>query len=114
MKSLYFLCAEIQQLLSEAQHRWLRPAEICEILRNYQTFRISSEPPNRPPSMNFFIIIFYTFMQSCLYYNSGMVKYLIIFFSDKIHLRGLELRATYTHSSTKPVELAASQCDRVW
>ncbi|PON81899.1 Notch [Trema orientale] len=46
---------DIQQLLSEAQHRWLRPAEICEILRNYQTFRISSEPPNRPPSGSLFL-----------------------------------------------------------
>ncbi|KAF4374823.1 hypothetical protein G4B88_031026 [Cannabis sativa] len=41
---------DIQQLLSEAQHRWLRPAEICEILRNHQTFRISPEPPSRPPN----------------------------------------------------------------
>lgn len=51
----FFLCelVDIQQLLSEAQHRWLRPAEICEILRNYQKFHIASEPPNRPPSMFF-------------------------------------------------------------
>ncbi|XP_062077108.1 calmodulin-binding transcription activator 1 isoform X2 [Humulus lupulus] len=46
---------DIQLLLSEAQHRWLRPAEICEILRNHQTFRISSEPPNRPPSGSLFL-----------------------------------------------------------
>ncbi|KAF2572663.1 hypothetical protein F2Q70_00000566, partial [Brassica cretica] len=45
----------IQQLLSEAQHRWLRPAEICEILRNYQKFHIASEPPNRPPSGSLFL-----------------------------------------------------------
>ncbi|CDP01461.1 unnamed protein product [Coffea canephora] len=42
---------DIEQILVEAQHRWLRPAEICEILRNYQKFRIAPEPPNRPPSM---------------------------------------------------------------
>ncbi|CAA6658826.1 unnamed protein product [Spirodela intermedia] len=31
----------IEQILVEAQHRWLRPAEICEILRNYRNFRIA-------------------------------------------------------------------------
>lgn len=45
------LNADIEQILLEAQHRWLRPAEICEILKNYQKFRIAPEPPNRPPSM---------------------------------------------------------------
>ncbi|KAJ0010681.1 hypothetical protein Pint_32937 [Pistacia integerrima] len=44
-------CPDIQQLQMEAQHRWLRPAEISEILWNYQKFQISSEPPNRPSSM---------------------------------------------------------------
>ncbi|KAK4743251.1 hypothetical protein SAY87_001252 [Trapa incisa] len=46
---------DIQQLQVEAQHRWLRPAEICEILRNYHKFQISSEPPNRPPSGSLFL-----------------------------------------------------------
>ncbi|XP_015574793.1 calmodulin-binding transcription activator 2 [Ricinus communis] len=46
---------DIQQLFLEAQHRWLRPAEICEILRNYQKFHISSEPPSRPPSGSLFL-----------------------------------------------------------
>ncbi|VVB17973.1 unnamed protein product [Arabis nemorensis] len=46
---------DIEQLLSEAQHRWLRPAEICEILRNHQKFHIASEPPNRPPSGSLFL-----------------------------------------------------------
>lgn len=44
-------CADMEQLLSEAQHRWLRPAEICEILQNYQKFHIASESPSRPASM---------------------------------------------------------------
>lgn len=43
--------ADIEQILLEAQNRWLRPAEICEILRNYNKFRISPEPAHRPPSM---------------------------------------------------------------
>ncbi|KAL2343802.1 hypothetical protein Fmac_005087 [Flemingia macrophylla] len=46
---------DIQQLQLEAQHRWLRPAEICEILRNYQMFQITPEPPNRPPSGSLFL-----------------------------------------------------------
>lgn len=40
----------MQQLQFEAQHRWLRPAEICEILCNYRMFHITSEPHIRPPS----------------------------------------------------------------
>lgn len=44
------LYADIKQILSEAQHRWLRPAEICEILRNYQKFFITPEPPHKPVS----------------------------------------------------------------
>ncbi|CAH9095023.1 unnamed protein product [Cuscuta epithymum] len=46
---------DIEQILLEAQHRWLRPAEICEILSNYQNFRIAPESPNRPPSGSLFL-----------------------------------------------------------
>ncbi|KAK7246754.1 hypothetical protein RIF29_41624 [Crotalaria pallida] len=46
---------DIQQLQFEAQHRWLRPAEICEILRNYRMFHITLEPHNRPPSGSLFL-----------------------------------------------------------
>lgn len=46
---------DIEQLLIEAKHRWLRPAEICEILRNYSKFRITSEPPDRPSSGSLFL-----------------------------------------------------------
>ena len=38
-------------MLQEAQKRWLRPTEICEILSNYKLFSIAAEPPNRPMSM---------------------------------------------------------------
>ncbi|CAK7334653.1 unnamed protein product [Dovyalis caffra] len=41
---------DIQQILLEAQHRWLRPAEICEILSNHQRFRIAPEPAHMPPT----------------------------------------------------------------
>ncbi|KAJ4950273.1 hypothetical protein NE237_027105 [Protea cynaroides] len=46
---------DIQQILLEAQNRWLRPAEICEILRNYRDFRIAPEPPNKPSSGSLFL-----------------------------------------------------------
>ncbi|GAV84782.1 IQ domain-containing protein/CG-1 domain-containing protein/Ank_2 domain-containing protein [Cephalotus follicularis] len=45
----------IEQILLEAQHRWLRPAEICEILRNHNLFRIAPEPANMPPSGSLFL-----------------------------------------------------------
>ncbi|KAG8368676.1 hypothetical protein BUALT_Bualt15G0070500 [Buddleja alternifolia] len=46
---------DVKQILLEAQHRWLRPAEICEILRNYQKFHISPEAPNKPVSGSVFL-----------------------------------------------------------
>ncbi|KAM7513614.1 hypothetical protein LguiA_003197 [Lonicera macranthoides] len=46
---------DIEQILLEAQHRWLRPAEICEILQNYKRFRIAPEPANKPPSGSLFL-----------------------------------------------------------
>ncbi|KAF8044181.1 hypothetical protein BT93_A2227 [Corymbia citriodora subsp. variegata] len=46
---------DLQQILQEAQHRWLRPTEICEILRNYQKFNLTPEPPSRPPAGSLFL-----------------------------------------------------------
>ncbi|KAA8530848.1 hypothetical protein F0562_005528 [Nyssa sinensis] len=46
---------DIEQILLEAQHRWLQPAEICEILQNYKKFRIAPKPENKPPSGSLFI-----------------------------------------------------------
>ncbi|WOL01102.1 hypothetical protein Cni_G09815 [Canna indica] len=46
---------DIEQILFEAQQRWLRPAEICEILQNYKKFHIAPEPPNKPPSGSLFL-----------------------------------------------------------
>uniref|UniRef100_A0A5B6Z3X7 Putative calmodulin-binding transcription activator 3-like isoform X1 n=1 Tax=Davidia involucrata TaxID=16924 RepID=A0A5B6Z3X7_DAVIN len=47
--------SDIQQILLEAQYRWLRPAEICEILQNYRKFHIASEPPYKPLSGSLFL-----------------------------------------------------------
>lgn len=46
---------DIEQILLEAKHRWLRPAEICEILKNHHKFSIASEPANMPPSGSLFL-----------------------------------------------------------
>ncbi|XVE83136.1 hypothetical protein DITRI_Ditri16bG0063300 [Diplodiscus trichospermus] len=46
---------DIAQILMEAQNRWLRPAEICEILKNYKKFRIAPEPAHMPPSGSLFL-----------------------------------------------------------
>ncbi|OMO56135.1 IQ motif, EF-hand binding site [Corchorus capsularis] len=50
-----FCDADIEQILMEAQHRWLRPAEICEILKNYKKFHIAPEPAHMPPSGSLFL-----------------------------------------------------------
>ncbi|XP_023553566.1 calmodulin-binding transcription activator 3 isoform X2 [Cucurbita pepo subsp. pepo] len=46
---------DIEQILLEAKHRWLRPAEICEILKNHDKFSIASEPATMPPSGSLFL-----------------------------------------------------------
>ncbi|CAN4107976.1 unnamed protein product [Withania somnifera] len=46
---------DITQILSEVQHRWLRPAEICEILRDYRKFHLTLEAPYRPVSGSVFL-----------------------------------------------------------
>ncbi|KAF9674333.1 hypothetical protein SADUNF_Sadunf10G0116400 [Salix dunnii] len=45
----------IEQILEEAKHRWLRPTEILEILRNYQKFKLTAEPPARPAAGSMFL-----------------------------------------------------------
>lgn len=52
--------ADMEQLLSEAQHRWLRPAEICEILRNYHKFHIATESPTRPASKFYYFRVLFS------------------------------------------------------
>ena len=43
----------IEQLIHEAKTRWLKPAEICEILSNHDKLQISEASPNKPGSMVF-------------------------------------------------------------
>ncbi|MCO5597663.1 hypothetical protein L7F22_051744 [Adiantum nelumboides] len=43
------------QILQEAQHRWLRPTEVCEILRNYRKFKLTPDPPHKPQSGSLFL-----------------------------------------------------------
>ncbi|KAJ1418700.1 P-loop containing nucleoside triphosphate hydrolase [Sesbania bispinosa] len=46
---------ELEEILQEAEHRWLRPAEICQILRNYWKFELTADPPVRPPAGSLFL-----------------------------------------------------------
>ncbi|OVA16678.1 IQ motif [Macleaya cordata] len=46
---------DLGQILSEAQNRWLRPNEVCEILRNYQRFSITPDPPYKPSGGSLFL-----------------------------------------------------------
>ncbi|KAK4856459.1 hypothetical protein QYF36_017763 [Acer negundo] len=46
---------DLGQILQEAQYRWLRPTEICEILRNYQKFHLTPDPPVQPPAGSLFL-----------------------------------------------------------
>ncbi|XP_024170288.1 calmodulin-binding transcription activator 2 isoform X1 [Rosa chinensis] len=46
---------DLVQILQESQQRWLRPTEICEILRNYQRFQLTPDPPVRPPAGSLFL-----------------------------------------------------------
>ncbi|PRQ48661.1 putative transcription factor CG1-CAMTA family [Rosa chinensis] len=43
---------ELPQILLQAKHRWLRPAEIFEVLQNHSRFCLS-EPADKPSSMTF-------------------------------------------------------------
>ncbi|GMI80244.1 hypothetical protein HRI_001693700 [Hibiscus trionum] len=44
-----------QQILEEAHHRWLRPVEVYEILRNHSNFSLSDKPPSKPPAGSLFL-----------------------------------------------------------
>lgn len=69
LSNLTHFSIDLEQILQEAQHRWLRPIEICEILRNYHKFCIAPEPPNKPPSMVHFLTklaIFFFFIATKL------------------------------------------------
>lgn len=46
---------DIGQILLDAQNRWLRPTEVCEILRNYKKFRLTPEPPFKPSGGSLFL-----------------------------------------------------------
>lgn len=69
----------IEQILSEAQHRWLRSTEICQILTNYNSFQIASQPSHMPPSIHI-SFSFYFLINSFLFLYLDIIKGLIIMF----------------------------------
>lgn len=78
---------DMKQILSEAQHRWLRSAEICEILLHYKIFCIAPEPPNVPPSM----ILTYVSQNYFLIHIDDLRKPSVLLFSDFFSLNFFKL-----------------------
>jgi len=39
-----------EYFIRQAKSRWLRPSEICEILRGHNRFNLTVDPPHKPPS----------------------------------------------------------------
>ncbi|KAF3785364.1 Calmodulin-binding transcription activator 4 [Nymphaea thermarum] len=46
---------DFSELQQEAQHRWLKPAEVLFILQNHEKFKITAESPTKPPSGSLFL-----------------------------------------------------------
>ncbi|KAL9226412.1 hypothetical protein vseg_002230 [Gypsophila vaccaria] len=46
---------DINQLLQEAQKRWLKPAEVLFILQNHANYQITAEAPQKPPSGSLYL-----------------------------------------------------------
>ncbi|KAG7995696.1 hypothetical protein I3843_01G123000 [Carya illinoinensis] len=46
---------DLDRILMEARHRWLRPSEICEVLRNHHRFYLKPNPPVRPRAGSLFL-----------------------------------------------------------
>ncbi|CAI9278171.1 unnamed protein product [Lactuca saligna] len=45
----------LQDLIQEAQYRWLRPGEVFFILQNFEEKQLNHEPPQKPPSGSVFL-----------------------------------------------------------
>ncbi|XWS63886.1 hypothetical protein CRYUN_Cryun06bG0139700 [Craigia yunnanensis] len=46
---------DINNLLQEAQARWLKPAEVLFILQNHEKYQLTQEPPQKPRSGSLFL-----------------------------------------------------------
>ncbi|OMO76808.1 IQ motif, EF-hand binding site [Corchorus capsularis] len=55
MLSFEFPLHYLNQILREGQHRWLRPAEVCEILINHAKFPVLDKPRLMPPARSMFL-----------------------------------------------------------
>lgn len=70
---------DIAQILLEAKTRWLRPSEICEILRNYQRFNLTTDPPYKPPGMH--VSDCWSTVSSIYQYNHVSLRFVTLSFS---------------------------------
>ncbi|KAJ9709875.1 hypothetical protein PVL29_001381 [Vitis rotundifolia] len=48
-------CFDFNDLLKEAQIRWLKPAEVLFILQNHEKHQLTQEPPQKPTSGSLFL-----------------------------------------------------------
>ena len=62
--------ADANQIVTEAQKRWLRTAEICGILQNDKTFPLAAEPANKPPSMTLNCVVWFAIIDLDFWTNS--------------------------------------------
>ncbi|XP_078445478.1 calmodulin-binding transcription activator 2-like isoform X2 [Wolffia australiana] len=46
---------DVSQILEEAKTRWLRPSEVCGIIRNYHRFHLKPDPPYKPSGGSLFL-----------------------------------------------------------
>lgn len=46
---------DVNQLIQEAQTRWLKPPEVLFILQNHEKYEITQEAPQKPPSGSLFL-----------------------------------------------------------
>ncbi|GAV71635.1 IQ domain-containing protein/CG-1 domain-containing protein/Ank_2 domain-containing protein [Cephalotus follicularis] len=46
---------DLVQIINEARYRWLRPIEICYIIRNHQQLKLQTTPPNQPEAGTLFL-----------------------------------------------------------
>ncbi|NP_001266138.1 calmodulin-binding transcription factor SR4 [Solanum lycopersicum] len=49
------MAVDLEQILKELHHRWLLPHEVCQILRNHQSFCLTQQLQLKPPAGSIFL-----------------------------------------------------------
>lgn len=69
----------MNEIVQEAQYRWLKPAEVLFILQNHGNHQLTETPPQKPPSkypvrLSHTFINIYSFLFSSSYSYVGCFK----------------------------------------